>query len=132
MKITVVREVELEFDAVRVVAQPRYLDEDCPDFPTKFVHGDTIAFTIDLKGREASIRGWEGKAQEIHTKVCDCCSVYLLNFTYEVAKRENNYVPGFMPGNHYGDYLILNIADDGKITNWNATAKDFVEAFSEE
>lgn len=37
---------------------------------------------------------------------------------HEIIDYEG-YVPSFMPGDHYGDYLILDIElDTGMITNW--------------
>lgn len=63
------------------------------------------------------------KAKELRVfcKVCD-------NFTAslhdqdgaEICTQDDGYVPGFMPGEHYGDYLILNIdIETGQITNWD-------------
>lgn len=69
----------------------------------------------------------EAKTLKIHCKVCD-------NFTAslhdqdgaEIHSQEDGYVPGFMPGEHYGDYLILDIdIDTGQVVNWNQpTAED--------
>jgi hypothetical protein len=62
----------------------------------------------------------EPKVLKIHCKVCD-------NFTAtledkdgnEIHVQEDGYVPGFMPGQHYGDYLILDIdIETGKVLNW--------------
>jgi len=39
----------------------------------------------------------------------------------ELFGQQDGYVPGFMPGQHHGDYLILDIdIDTGQITNWVA------------
>ena len=36
----------------------------------------------------------------------------------------DGYVPQFMPGQHYGDYVTLQIdADTGKIINWKAPSE---------
>lgn len=36
-----------------------------------------------------------------------------------ICSQDDGYVPGFMPGEHYGDYLILNIdIETGMVTNW--------------
>ena len=33
--------------------------------------------------------------------------------------QDDGYVPGFMPGDHYGDYVMLDIdIDTGQVTNW--------------
>lgn len=40
-----------------------------------------------------------------------------------------DYVPDFMPGQHFGDYVELEIdTDTGQITNWTAT-KSQIKAF---
>lgn len=77
----------------------------------------------------------EAKTLKIHCKVCD-------NFTAslddqngeELHVQEDGYVPGFMPGDHYGDYLILDIdLDSGKVLNWKApTAKQIEDWISKD
>lgn len=61
------------------------------------------------------------KTVKIHIKVCDNFSYELLSDLGEkIFEQDDGYVPGFMPGQHYGDYLILDIdVDSGVITNWN-------------
>ncbi len=40
------------------------------------------------------------------------------------------YVPDFMPDDHYGDYIILDIdLDTGKIVNWRKDIKTQVAQF---
>lgn len=60
------------------------------------------------------------KLVKIHMKVCD-------SFAFDIEddngktlwEQEDGYVPAFMPGDHYGDYLILDIdIETGSITNW--------------
>lgn len=37
----------------------------------------------------------------------------------EIFTQEDGYVPGFMPGEHYGDHVILDVdLETGQITNW--------------
>lgn len=39
----------------------------------------------------------------------------------QLVDAYNGYVPNFMPGSHYGDYIILDIdTDSGQILNWKA------------
>lgn len=61
------------------------------------------------------------KTIKIHMKVCDQFSYEMVNDCgHTIHEQEDGYVPSFMPGNHYGDYLILDIdAESGLITNWN-------------
>lgn len=68
----------------------------------------------------------EAKVLKIHLKVSDQFSARLVDQNDdEIHDQEDGYVPGFMPGQHYGDYVILDIElDTGKILNWKApTAK---------
>jgi hypothetical protein len=55
----------------------------------------------------------------VHAKVCDS-GVYVLKDKEgrEIAERAD-YVPEFFPGEHFGDYLTLNInLETGQIMNW--------------
>ena len=70
------------------------------------------------------------KTLEIYCKVSD-------RFTYsltdaqgeEVHTQDDGYVPDFMPGDHYGDYVILNIdLETGVVTNWTAPTAKQLEA----
>lgn len=119
MKITIHVPTEVEVDSVRLLVPFRYddEDEDAPyDFPLRVK--DMWDVTIDLDS--GVIRGWpsDAGAQELHMKVCDMGHYYLLSGDKQVAAIEQDYVPGFMPGDHYGDYIILNIGADGKIAKW--------------
>lgn len=108
------------------------MDEDCPNWPQHLRRGcETLDFIIDLEGSRgevARIRDWDGGAFELHTKCTDSCDVFLLCQDAAVAESRMD-VPSLFPGNHYKEYLILDIAEDGRITNWNATAADFQEEF---
>lgn len=48
----------------------------------------------------------------------------------EIGGQDEGYVPGFMPGDHYGDYLILNIdLETGQVLNWVKPTKAQIEQF---
>jgi hypothetical protein len=56
-------------------------------------------------------------------KICAKCSdLFTANLTEDgkqVGEDYNGYVPDFFPGEHYGDYVILDIdINTGKIRNW--------------
>lgn len=70
------------------------------------------------------------KTLRIHCKVSD-------RFTYaiddaqgdEIYSQDDGYVPDFMPGDHYGDYVILDIdLDTGVVTNWEHPTAEQIEA----
>lgn len=60
------------------------------------------------------------KSVSVHVKVSDRGSYDFKSPEGEVIKSiDEDYVPSFFPGEHYGDYLILDIdLDSGQILNW--------------
>jgi hypothetical protein len=52
-------------------------------------------------------------------KTSDMCSIVATNEAGEVIAERDGYVPKFFPGDHWGDYLQLNIdVKTGVILNW--------------
>lgn len=75
------------------------------------------------------------KTLRIHCKVTDRFTYGLIDSDgAEVYAQDDGYVPSFMPGQHYGDYIILDIdIDTGSITNWSRpTAEQIEEAIKSE
>lgn len=70
------------------------------------------------------------KKLSLHLKVVDMFTAGLYDQDgHEIADYEG-YVPGFMPGEHFGDYVILDIdIDTGQITNWKPPTKEQIEEF---
>lgn len=69
----------------------------------------------------------EAKTLCLHLKVRDEFTAELLDQDgATIFDQEDGYVPGFMPGEHFGDYVILHIdIDTGQIINWTKpTAED--------
>lgn len=72
----------------------------------------------------------EAKTLKLHLKVCDQFYATLEGQDGAEIKEYEGYVPGFMPGEHYGDYVILYIdIDTGKITNWKTPSQEQLEKF---
>jgi len=71
----------------------------------------------------------EAKVLKLHCKVCDNFTALLVDQNGDdIHVQEDGYVPGFMPGEHYGDYLILDIdLDSGTILNWRAPDAEAIE-----
>jgi hypothetical protein len=71
----------------------------------------------------------EPKVLKIHCKVCDNFSAGIEDKDgNELHYQEDGYVPGFMPGDHYGDYLILDIdLESGKVLNWKPPSADSIQ-----
>jgi hypothetical protein len=73
----------------------------------------------------------DAKTIKLHLKVSDRFSYSIEDAQgAELYTQEDGYVPEFMPGEHYGDYVILDIdIDSGQITNWpKLTAADIEKA----
>lgn len=85
---------------------------------------------------KGTILNWEkGVNAKIHYKVCDEGSYYLLDEKKNIVSSIiNDYVPVIMcPGGpSYGDYIIMNIDENGKIENWKCDISDFVMVDEEE
>jgi hypothetical protein len=57
----------------------------------------------------------------ISAKCSDLCNVQALGVGNGVIAEGDGYVPDFMPDEHYGDYVSLEIdVATGKILNWKA------------
>lgn len=71
----------------------------------------------------------EAKVLKIHCKVCDNFTASLVDQNGdEIHDQEDGYVPGFMPGQHYGDYIILDIdLDTGKVLNWKPPTAEQIQ-----
>lgn len=59
---------------------------------------------------------------KINAKCSDLCFTEVINSKGETIAERDGYVPSFMPDEHFGDYVILDIdVKTGKILNWSAT-----------
>jgi hypothetical protein len=134
MKFNIPAIVEIDVKYVQVSVPVRYEKEDIPnDFP--FRENDQWRVTIDAE--TGYIKDWPvdryRATYSIHMKVCDQGIYRLLDSEEkELASLEDGYVPSFFPGEHFGDYIIFDIASDGKILNWKKlTQKDIDNWFGE-
>ena len=77
------------------------------------------------------ILNWkQGIKANIHYKVCDAGEYILINKYGVPIKEIEGYVPSIMcPENGgYGDYIIMNIDENGQIENWdNSDLSEFEE-----
>ncbi len=73
------------------------------------------------------------KTLKICLKVSDCFAACLMSDKGEtIHDQDDGYVPSFMPGDHYGDYVILDIdIDTGMITNWKKPTADKIQEWIE-
>lgn len=66
------------------------------------------------------------KTIKISAKCSDLFSATIVDENGSVIKEYDGYVPSFFPGEHFGDYIELDIElATGRILNWNPpTQKD--------
>lgn len=72
----------------------------------------------------------DAKTIKIHVKCCDRFSYAIHDAEgAEIYQQDDGYVPDFMPGPHYGDYIMLDIdIDTGVVKNWKTITADMIEA----
>jgi hypothetical protein len=69
------------------------------------------------------------KTLSISLKVRDCFTASLLDQDGRVIADYDGYVPTFMPGDHYGDYVMLDIdLESGQISNWKVPKSSDIQA----
>jgi hypothetical protein len=76
------------------------------------------------------IENWEkGKIADIHYKICDDGVYTLLDENKNEIKSIEGYVPNTMcpKENGYGDYVIMDIDENGKISDWDFDSRYFEE-----
>lgn len=121
------------------------IDEGAPAFIREmFWKSGNLVFEIDPA--TGILKNWQvptpeilerdmpggGSADSIHlfSKVRDGFFYRFLNAERQVlVEQTGDYVPGFMPGEHYGDYVDLEIElTTGKVRGWNVDADDLQQA----
>ena len=131
IELTVKKEFEVEF--LQVSAGVRYWDDgtingECraDGFDTPCKDGDRWKPIIKIETGE--IVNWDkGNKAEMHYKVCDDGLYTLIDDKGEMVKAIDGYVPSLMcpKENGYGDYIIMDIDEDGMIQDWKCDLSDF-------
>ena len=127
---------EIEVVTLQVLAYPRYWEdakvngvEDTEGTLIPCREGDLWRPLIDLES--GIIQNWKkGTKAEVHYKVCDRGTYHILDIPgHPQLSIEENYVPSIMcpDDNGYGDYIIMDIDENGQIKNWwkNPPIEDF-------
>lgn len=92
-------------------------DTENPNMPC--VYGEYWCPVIDVE--KGQIVNWvKGIDADIHYKVCDECEITLKQGRETIA-HDMDYVPRFMSPKEegYGDYIIMDVDDNGMIKNWS-------------
>lgn len=140
MKAILQIEKEIEIKTLRVEAGVRYYedatvngvtDTDGKLIPCK--KGELWCPLIDID--TGIITNWkQGTKAEIHYKVCDAGNYFLLDVDGEtVLSIEDGYVPSILYPKEegYGDYIIMDVDENGKISDWKIN-RELIDEFIEQ
>jgi len=131
MKVTIAKEVEVKY--LQAKCGVRYWedaevngveDEDGALIPCR--NGEDWEPLIELDS--GKILNWKaGVTAKIHYKVCDAGEYILLDEQRQKVVEIEGYVPDIMcPGDSgFGDYVIMNVDENGVIENWKPTFEEF-------
>lgn len=137
MKVNILKKVEVEAKTLQVKAGVRYWedatvndveDNDGELIPCRIKDDNENWFpVIDIDS--GIITNWEkGKTAEIHYKVCDDGIYVVFDENEKEIARKEGYVPDTMSPKEqgYGDYIIMNVDENGLIENWKFDINDFI------
>lgn len=125
MKATIKAEKEFEIKQVLVKAGVRYWEDGTVN-GVKDENGDLIPCRegnvwcplIDVE--TGKICNWEyGKTADIHYKVCDDGEYIVIDEDGNAVFKIEGYVPNEIIPGSYGDYIIMNIDEEGYIKEWD-------------
>lgn len=139
MKVTINKPIDIEAKFLKVDAGVRYWedseingvsDSQVPAIPCAEFIGEQHKILIgqDYRWRpfididSGQIVNWEyGYQANIHYKVCDDGIYTLLDNEHNEIIRVEGYVPSCMcpEDEGYGDYIIMNVDQNGFIQNWD-------------
>lgn len=91
--------------------------EDGQKIPLR--NGDKWEILVNLE--TGKVADWPlGTTAHIHYKVCDEGEYWLIDDLRDRVKYKDSYVPSFLgvSGESYGDYIAMNINEEGFIEDW--------------
>lgn len=100
--------------------------------PKTHIKSDNWRWQPLINVETGQIENWtKGTIASLHYKVCDCFVCDFLDEDGDAVKSYDGYVPDFMcpKESGYGDYIIMDIDENGFIQWWN---KSLVKSFLEE
>jgi hypothetical protein len=140
MKAKIKIEKEVNFTHLKVKCGTRYWEdadvngvEDVDGTLIPLREGDYWCPIIDLE--TGIIKDWPKKTTaKVHYKCCDDGDYWLIADDGFELKRPGYYVPNILDIYHesFGDYVIMNIDENGKIADWpkNHNIEDFLRSRS--
>jgi len=135
MKVKIKVEKEVEIKTLIVKAGVRYWEDSEVNGENDTENGENIPCKngalwsphIDIE--TGKILNWkQGVKAEVHYKVVDCCGYELLDEEGNIiVSKEDGYVPETLAPKErgYGDYIIMDIDENGQIDRWDFDWSDF-------
>ena len=75
----------------------------------------------------------QARTIQIYAKPSDCGVYSLKDQNNQLIHEVDGYVPGWFPGDHYGDYIILDIdIETGYVMNWKTPSAVELERWIDE
>jgi hypothetical protein len=132
-KLTVTKREEVEARYLAVNAGVRYWEDatvnGTPDDDGDLIpHRDGGAWRPIIDLDAGVVEDWpENTTASIHYKVCDSGTYALLDAERCPISTIDGYVPAIMSpgGAGYGDYIIMQIDQNGAIANWSVDLEAF-------
>jgi len=135
MEIEITKKEKVAVAFLQVSANVRYWEDalvngidDNEGGLIPFRKGDAWVPKIDLE--TGTILGWpKDTSASIHYKICDNGTYALQDRDGKTIYERDGYVPNILcpKENGYGDYIIMDIDENGVIQNWKSNLSDFVE-----
>lgn len=140
MKKTIKIEQEIELAGAECWIHPRYWedseingvedDAENPKMPLIEEHIGEKAWHIIINLDNGQIGNWpKDTTASIHYKSCDDNYIDILDDQLGIVKYYTGYVPNFLcpKENGYGDYVIMDIDENGFIQGFNNNLDDIFE-----
>lgn len=92
--------------------------------PTNVIYSDHWRWQPIINIEKGQITNWQqGVRASVYYKVCDGFDCLFVGLNDEVIAEYEGYVPSFMcpKEDGYGDYIIMDIDENGYIKNWDAS-----------
>lgn len=126
------KEVEVNIKTIHVSAGVRYWEDSIVNGLQDDEEGSLMpcikdgCWVLEINPDNGQILNWkQGTFADVHYKVCDQCSYSFLDDNGEVIDAVvDEYVPGWLSPkeNGYGDYIIMDIDENGFIQKWKFNA----------
>ena len=134
----VIKKEEVEIKFLQVSAGVRYWEngtvdgvEDTEGELMPCIEGENWSPLIELE--TGKIVNWkQGTKASTYYKVCDCCVISFLDEEKVSHKIIEGYVPDILSPKEegYGDYVIMDIDENGMIQNWKPSL-DWLEDYQD-